>query len=219
VVGPEAPLRLRHLHASPVNSHHILVVWVASDGRIEHRLIEAPTHVSAQQLERISEVLTNRLSGVEISAIPRVDLTHLLGQFPATLRVPLAVLQHIRDSIESQERGSVYVDGALYILRQPEFADVARARRVMEALSQAPVVRRMLLPALQQDDLTVTIGAETPVPQMRDCSVVGHRFRVGMTSGVLGVVGPTRMTYSETASIVSLVAERLSRTLARLGAF
>lgn len=216
VVGPEVQPRLKHLHASPVNSHHILVVWVTSDGRIEHRLIETPKPVSARQLERISEVLTNRLSSVEVSAIPRVDVNELMGQLPRGLNVPPDVLRHIRDSIEIQERESVFVDGALYILRQPEFADVERARQVMEALSQAPLVRRLLRPSIEGDRLTVTIGSEALVPQMRECSVVSYSFRLGPARGAVGVVGPTRMAYSHTVPIVTLIAERLSRSLARL---
>lgn len=216
VVGPSAQARLKYLHASPVNSHHILVVWVTSDGHIEHRLIESPVRVSPRHLERISEVLTNRLSGVEISAVPRVDVSELLGQIPGGLRVPSDVLRHIRDAIAVEEGESVFVDGALYILRQPEFADVARARRVMEALNEAALARRIVWPTEPSEELHVTIGAETRVAQMRECSVVSYAVRVGRATGAVGVVGPTRMAYSETVPIVCLIAERLARSLARL---
>jgi len=215
VVGPQNPVHLRHLHASPVNSHHILVVWVTDDGRIQHRLIQAPAQVTGRQLELISEVLTNRLSNVEISAISRLEARELLKQLPPRLKVPPEVLQHICDSIDVQERGSVFVDGALYILRQPEFADVNRARVVMEALSQKPLVRQVFRSTTQERPLNVTIGSETPFPQLRECSVVSHQFKVGVASGTIGIVGPTRMPYSQTVSIVTFVADRLARSLMR----
>lgn len=216
VVGPRSPVHLRHLHASPVSSHHILVVWVTDDGRIQHRLIQAPAQVTGRQLERISEVLTNRLSNVEISAISRLEARELLKQLPPRLKIPPEVLQHICDSIDVQERGRVFVDGALYILRQPEFADVNRARVVMEALSQKPLVRRMFRPTTQEKQLNVMIGSEAPIPQMRECSVVSHQFQVGVARGAIGIVGPTRMPYSQAVSIVTFVADRLARSLERV---
>jgi len=216
VVGPQSPVHLRHLHASPVSSHHILVVWVTDDGRIQHRLIQAPARVTARQLELISELLTNRLSNVEISAISRLEARELLKQLPPRLKVPAEVLQHICESIDVQERGRVFVDGALYILRQPEFADVNRAREVMEALSQEPLVRQMFRSIVHEKQLNVTIGSEAPIPQMRECSVVSHQFQVGVASGTIGIIGPTRMPYSQAVSIVTFVADRLARSLERV---
>jgi heat-inducible transcriptional repressor len=44
---------------------------------------------------------------------------------------------------------------------------------------------------------------------MQECSIITARYRVGNVSGILGILGPTRMNYSK---IVSLV-EYTSRTI------
>jgi heat-inducible transcriptional repressor len=67
---------------------------------------------------------------------------------------------------------------------------------------------------MQADGIQVYIGEEMPVPEMRDMSLVTAPYsRGGQILGVLGVIGPTRMEYTEVISIVEYTADRLSEYL------
>jgi heat-inducible transcriptional repressor len=60
------------------------------------------------------------------------------------------------------------------------------------------------------------IGRETGVEQLRQCSLVMTTYRVGAQRwGTLGVLGPTRMQYSQVAPRVRYVATRVGDSLSR----
>ena len=57
----------------------------------------------------------------------------------------------------------------------------------------------------------VLIGGEGTWEDLSDCSIVLARYGVpGVATGALGILGPTRMSYSNTISTVQFVADLLS---------
>jgi heat-inducible transcriptional repressor len=61
------------------------------------------------------------------------------------------------------------------------------------------------------------IGAENPVEEMRGCSLITSTYSYrDQVLGVLGVVGPRRMLYTEVMSIVDETARIVSISLSRV---
>ena len=62
--------------------------------------------------------------------------------------------------------------------------------------------------------LSVSIGSENRLADLRDCSIVLAPYEIdGQTAGVVGVLGPTRMDYRHALAAVSVVSEQLGRHL------
>ena len=60
--------------------------------------------------------------------------------------------------------------------------------------------------------LTITIGGENADPRLAGFTLVTSSYRAGDLSGVIGVMGPTRMPYDKIVSLVnhtSLLVEGL----------
>jgi heat-inducible transcriptional repressor len=61
------------------------------------------------------------------------------------------------------------------------------------------------------------IGSENPVEEMRGCSLITSTYSYrDQVLGVLGVVGPRRMPYTEVMSIVDEAARLVSNSLSRV---
>ncbi len=60
-------------------------------------------------------------------------------------------------------------------------------------------------------DVTVTIGRENKVRELEDFSLVTRRFASAGCDGVLGILGPTRMTYGLVFSLLERIAGELHR--------
>lgn len=208
----EHEARVRHIQTSRVNSDHILLVYVTSAGQVVHRVLEAPCKVTAEQLAALSELLQKRLRGAKISALSRLrDL-----DFARELRrlgVPTEVLDLVQEGTEGGSGERTYVDGVIHILREPEFADVAKAAGVLETLESPDVLWRIFRPS-RSEDVSVTIGAENPMRRVQQCSIVTRSYGPhGGELGAVGVLGPTRMNYREAIPVVSGLADRLSEIL------
>ena len=66
--------------------------------------------------------------------------------------------------------------------------------------------------------VTVRIGSENRLEDLRECSVVLARFDVeGRAAGTVGVLGPTRMNYPQAMAAVAAVSRRLGEHLSPPG--
>ena len=89
-----------------------------------------------------------------------------------------------------------YLEGLSQILSQPEFVKGERARVLMELLEERTLLASILAQAPEDERLRVIIGSENPQSSMHDFSVVLSRYGTPeQSSGIVGVVGPTRMPY------------------------
>src|SRR3569623_727975 len=88
-----------------------------------------------------------------------------------------------------------------------------RLRRLL-ALTETPqaledtIRRRVHAPGI-----SITIGSEHDDPRLEDFTVVTAEYHVGALAGVIGVIGPPRMSYEKVISLVSLTSQLLSDLL------
>jgi heat-inducible transcriptional repressor len=84
---------------------------------------------------------------------------------------------------------------------QPEFASGDRMRGLIALTEQRDVLRRVLGQRAQAGALTITIGGENE-PQFSQLTIVTSPYRAGALTGVIGVLGPTRMPYEKIVALV-----------------
>src|SRR5699024_4980148 len=93
----------------------------------------------------------------------------------------------------------------------PEYSDLKKAKSFIEMLSQKEDFTRKLLE--RDDGMIVTIGTENADDIMNDCALITASYHVdGKMVGKIGVIGPTRMQYSEVTSIIEYLTDNLSNT-------
>ncbi len=87
--------------------------------------------------------------------------------------------------------------------------------RLLELLERQYVVVTLVRDLIDAG-LTVRIGAENDLTELRECSVVLAPYAIeGERSGTVGVLGPTRMNYPQAMAAVAVVSQRLGRHLSR----
>ena len=65
----------------------------------------------------------------------------------------------------------------------------------------------------RDNGLIITIGGENPDDRMKDCSLITADYRIdGKLVGKIGVIGPTRMKYSEITSVIRYMSDNMSQT-------
>ena len=109
-------------------------------------------------------------------------------------------------------------DGVRNLLRQPEFAESSRVRQVLEVLEETRYLTVLLRQLIGNSDLQIVIGSENASSQLQGCAVVLTTYGPSnQLKGVLGVIGPTRMEYSQTVARLRAVARGASERMAELG--
>ena len=92
---------------------------------------------------------------------------------------------------------------------------VDTAQRVIEMLEGGGV--QPLLPQPAPNSVTVRIGRELKLEDLRDLSLIATGYQLGKRAGTVGILGPTRMDYPSVIATVADVAASLSRVLKQLG--
>jgi heat-inducible transcriptional repressor len=110
--------------------------------------------------------------------------------------------------------GEVYHDGWTNVLTEPEFAESETARRALRVLEERSLLEDLLSQTVMNTEVggvQVLIGGEGNWEELSDCSLVLARYGVPeLATGILGVLGPIRMSYGHTISTVNFVAGLLS---------
>ena len=101
----------------------------------------------------------------------------------------------------------VFSDGLLNVMEAPEFAQSEKLRRVFSALENRVFLGELVGSVATSGRIHVFIGAENPRAEMHDVSLVLAPYgRPGRALGVVGVLGPTRMSYPQAIGTVRFVS-------------
>ena len=101
----------------------------------------------------------------------------------------------------------VFSDGLLNVMEAPEFAQSDKLRQVFTALENRVYLGELVGSVASSGRIHVFIGAENAPLEMRDVSLVLAPYgRPGRAIGVVGVLGPTRMSYPQAIGTVRFVS-------------
>jgi len=111
----------------------------------------------------------------------------------------------------------VYRDGLTNVLDQPEFVEADKFRQLVEILEHRSLLESILTRILSASGVQVIIGGEGAYQEIDDVSLVLAPYGVrGTASGIMGIMGPTRMRYARAISTVRYVAQLMDSLLAEV---
>ena len=208
---------ISHISVAKVGRGKLLVVIVLDNGSIFHQLLELDPKSAKLDPIAATNYLTVNLAGRSLDSLT-TDTAKPLAQAPPDLTgLYDRVLEFITNELEAGDDTDVHLEGASYIMQQPEFKEIDRLEAVLSVLEERSALYKLFSSVYLGSEVTVIIGAENPLSQMWDCSFVGTKYTVaGRVAGTIGVVGPTRMNYRRAVAAVELMATNLSDLLTQL---
>jgi len=202
--------RFKHLELIAARGRQVLMVLVLMGGEIMQRFITLPEPVSQEQLSSAADRLNLIFSGQNIGEMSS-DSSELVALEQEFYQIVLDEMEQADAMIS----GEVVLDGFTNVLAEPEFADSEEARRALRVLEEKTLLNDILsktvLHGSSLGGVQVLIGGEGIYDALSQCSVVLARYGTpGLATGTLGVLGPMRMPYGRTISIVRFLSGLLS---------
>ncbi len=88
---------------------------------------------------------------------------------------------------------------------------------IIDVLEQRTLSSAIPIRQLSQEGISVVIGSENNNESLRECSLVLARYgHAGGPTGVVAVLGPTRMRYSRTIPTVRYLATLLGDMMSQI---
>ena len=210
VTTPRSPEpRLRWLELVSVHDYLALLVVVLEEARVLQQTLALDQPFSQEELTGVARKLNDLLAGKSAAQIREQRL------LPAPVENSIAGAT--AGLIESTDEGGVepgFLEGLRDLLRQPEFTQAGRVLALLESLDERNLSRAIPQESPTGTEVRIIIGDEHPVDAMRVCSVITARY-TGPSGlrGTLSVVGPTRMHYPRTVSMVRYMSALMEELL------
>jgi heat-inducible transcriptional repressor len=211
---------LEKLELVSLSSEKVLLILSLRNGAVRTVYVDLPGAVPDEALISLARILNERLAGRTLSEI-RQTLPERLRDSAASedgsanelLNIFLQSADELFDGVRS--RDEVHLGRASVLANQPEFADGQKLKSLIELTEQQDLLRTVLSDRSHEATLRITIGTEHSHPELQTFTVVTSEYHIGGLSGVLGVIGPTRMPYEKVAAIVENTSALLSGLLLR----
>lgn len=223
--------RFKHLELIAIHDTTVLLVLVLHDGTVKQQTLTLDTALSQEDLRRsagrISEHCADTLTP-GVADILEQDRQRERPEWTEFEQQVLELVARAMRQLEDQINEEIHSDGLIEMLSQPEFIPaliksedaeyaVQRMRRALEIITSGRILGALIPQVLASDGVQVVIGGEHGKDEMREYSVVLSRYGVeGAVAGVLGVIGPTRMSYPRSISTVRYISSVMSDLLREL---
>lgn len=193
---------LERLELLAVSSERLLLVMTLKSGAVRTIFVEVPSHMAAQAVVQVSVVLNERLAGLSLKEIRATLSERLRDATPSPESSDLLniFIQEADELFEVPATG-VMLSSAQLLAGQPEFASAERLQGLLQVTERRDLLREALAQRTSPG-LTVTIGSEHVDPKLAAFTLVTSSYRSGPLSGVIGVLGPTRMPYDKIVALV-----------------
>ena len=211
VITAPQPLeaRIKHIQLIATHGRQALAVLVMEGGQIHQHILTLEEPTSQEQLSILSNKFSQIFAGKNLNGLSQIK--EIFTPLEST------ILSWIEDEMVMSERlptGEIYMDGMTNFLAAPEFSDSEEARKALRLLEERSMLQDLLAQTAIPDtigNVQVLIGGEGNWDDLRQCSVILSRYgSPGIATGTLGVLGPMRMSYGRSISMVRFLSGLLS---------
>jgi heat-inducible transcriptional repressor len=201
---------VRRVDLVVVNERLASLILVLREGSIKQAsvLLDEGDAIDQSTLNRVATLLNERLTDLTAAGVETVVAR--LGSADSIERVASRVGERIARILREYDAAAVeevFSDGLLNVMAAPEFAQSDKLRQVFTALENRAYLGELVGSVAGSGRIHVFIGAENPPEEMHDVSLVLAPYgRPGRGIGVVGVLGPTRMSYPQAIGTVRFVS-------------
>jgi heat-inducible transcriptional repressor len=206
-----------------LTSEKLILVLTLKGGSVRTIFIEIRGEIADDAIGVVQQVLNERLAGLSLAEIRSSLGTRLRDAAPGgdaheLLNIFLQEGEQLFDVGSPLEEEAVVLGQASVLVDQPEFATGESMKRLItltETRSQlATLLRdRAAAPGAAATGVSITIGDEHGSQLLGGLTLVTAEYRAGSLTGVIGVIGPTRMPYEKVISLVSHTSSLVSDLL------
>ena len=213
-VGPLFELAtLRQIDLVRLSSDRLLAVLTLDRGAVRTVFVEVPGVIADDAVREVARVLNERLAGLALRDLRASVAERLRDAGPGgegaeeLLNIFVSGGGNVFERAVGDEAPVVLGQPSL-LADQPEFASGPEMRRLLELTETRDELAALLRGRActgegAAPEISITIGAEHGDPRMAPFTVVTAEYRAAGLTGVIGVIGPTRMPYEKVIALVS----------------
>lgn len=210
---------LQRLELVRMNSERLILVLTLRGGAVRTIFIEIAGEIADEAIVEVQQVLNDRLAGLSLAEI-RTSLAARLrdatGGSGASELLNIFVQEGdtLFDVSASADEDSVMLGQASLLVDKPEFASGERMKQLIALTETRTQLAALLRQRTATQGVSITIGNEHGSQLLGGLTLVTAEYKAGSLSGVIGVIGPTRMPYEKVIALVTHTSSLVTDLLA-----
>ena len=244
----EKKAAIKHVQLMPMDERSILVIWITDTKVVKNKILLIQDPPDYDTLTTLSKILNEKLANQTIEGIDRKMVSKLLEAFGANAHILMPILGVLAEALKAEgvvytsgvdnflafpefadrekvmavfralEKGDMLV--SLFGLEASQALEEPAAPNIQKTANSAKSTEKSTgkLTDKPTDKIEVIIGTENQVESLQGCSVVRANFSLGDQGGIIGIIGPTRMDYSQAVSVMKGMLHNISTVLEALNA-
>lgn len=212
ILGPEVyETTLKQIQIIHLSTTTAVAILVTNTGHVEHRSFTIPKEINPMDLEKLMNILNERLIGVPIVHLHqriKRELSLILDHYIQDMET---AFNYLKGALLDQQPNNLYVGGITNMLLQPEFSDVSKIHSLYSLIEKEDMMTQML--RSDEKGIHISIGNENELNEMKDCSIITATYSLqGQQYGTIALIGPKRMEYSRVVSLLESLSGHMTNT-------
>ncbi len=200
----------------PLSDQRVLAILIINDDEVQNRIIHVERDYSKEELAEFSRLLNAEYLGKPLAEVRdqlRQDLQSTRADMSHTMQLMIDIAGQVFDEDVTDDEEMV-VAGETNLMAHADLSDMSKLRDLFDAFQQKRDIFHLLERCVSAEGVQIFIGRESGYDALGDCSLVTAPYDInGKVLGVLGVVGPKRMSYAEVIPVVDVTSKLLSAAL------
>lgn len=213
ILGPEMfETKLKQIQILPLSAYTAVAILVTNTGHVEHRSFSIPEKVRASDLEKMVNIMNDRLKGVPIVQLQEKLTTEIAQLMKMYIDDFDTSFDYLKSVFLSEHPVKLYIGGKSNILMQPEFNDVDKIRSFFNMMEREDEIANLLKNT--KSGIEVTIGNENEVEAIKNLSLITASYHMeGDHMGTIALLGPTRMEYRKVITLLRGLSNEMTDAL------
>ena len=197
----------RSLEMVQLTDSKLLLILTIQSGLVKTLVMEVDARIGKSDLDATRRVVNARLAGLTIEDMLKEVEERLMSSSEGAPKLLRMICDNADSLFEVIHEEDLHLVGTGNFFMQPEFADQqARMAELIGMFEERTQMAEILSSRVAEDGIAITIGEENASPQLKDCSLLTSKYRFGNVTGVIGMMGPTRMPYSKMVPLLRYIA-------------
>ena len=213
-IPKQSVTRLKEIDFIPLSDKKILAIIVTNEAEVENRILEMNRIYSREELNRAANYLNTNFKGRSLVYIKK-QLIRELQMTKESVTAMMTDLINIADQVLNTKTSEEYiVAGQRRLMDFQELSDVTELRKLFDAFREKHELLALLDKSMSTSGIQIFIGEESGYQMFDNCTVITSPYTTEDGAiGVLGVIGPTRISYQKIIPIVGVTAKLLNQPL------
>lgn len=195
---------LKFVQLSQVDDNQLLAVIVVDGNVIKNKLMKVERQLANDEILKLNVLLNTFLQGASLQDINLEMIQTIKSQAGEFAEIMESIFQGIAEAIHEADEVEIYTSGTTNMLKYPEIGTIEQTTKLLEALEDRQGLDELIDESIHSENsngIQVYIGEESPVSNMKDCSIVTATYELAEgAKGTIGIIGPKRMDYKKVVS-------------------